>query len=171
MFSDAPLGSVPLSSGGGNTWLVNLTEGVGGWAAAAVAAMFQGQVLEQGESATAVSVAFVPALLAAEGVQTAHTQSTLSAFTAAVAERAVGVDNTPIAVSWPVGRSEGAAVTAEGYSAGHVNYTNVTEGALAVDITSMTQLWEFIGTGVNAGWGTVPTGTGSSWTLIKTRND
>jgi len=172
MFSDAPLSATPLASGvGGTIRLGSILEGVGGSDAASATSVLLGVVLVAGAAADTTSTRATFAGTAVDGVSGADTVATLQAFNIQALEAPAASDTTSI----PAGVFLIQAVD----GAAGVDYHTmrvVFEGAVIEDSVpavrgSMTQLWEFIGTGVSAGWQAVPTGTPNAWTLIKTRND
>lgn len=171
MFSDTPLSATPLASGGGGpTWFVSVLEGVGGSDATSAASVLVGAVLVTGAAADTTSTRATFAGTAVDGVSGADTVATLQAFNIRALEAPAAADAARTTTTWLIQAVDGAA---------GVDYHTmrvVLEGAVIEDsvptvLGNMTQLWEFIGTGVSAGWQAVPTGTPNAWTLIKIRND
>lgn len=170
MFSDAPLSATPLASGGGTTWLVSILEGVGGADAASAASALLGAVLVAGAASDITSASAIFAGVAVEGVSGADTVATLQAFNIQAREAPASADAASTTTTWLIQAVDGA--TGVDYHTMRVVFEGaVVEDSVPTVLGSMTQLWEFIGTGVSAGWQAVPTGTPNAWTLIKTRND
>lgn len=171
MFSDAPLSATPLASGGGTTWLVSILEGVGGTDAASAASVLLGAVLVAGAAADITSASAVFAGVAVEGVSGADTIATLQAFNIQAREAPAAADTASISAGVFLIQAVDGAAGVDYHTMRVVFEGAVVEDSVPTVLGSMTQLWEFIGTGVSAGWQAVPTGTPNAWTLIKTRND
>lgn len=170
MFSDAPLSATPLASGGGPTWLASVLEGVDGADAAGAASVLLGAVLVAGAAADTAGTRVDFASAAVEGVGGADTAAVLQVLYIQALETPAAADVASTTTTWLIQTVDGVA------GADYHTMRVVFEGAIIEDsvptvLGRMTQLWEFIGTGVSAGWQAVPTGTPNAWTLIKTRND
>lgn len=171
MFSDAPLSATPLASGGGPTWVASVLEGVGGADATSAAVTLLGRVLVAGASADIPSTSAIFASAAMEDVSGADTAAMLQVFNLQAREAPAAADITSIPAGVFLIQAMDGAAGVDYHTVRVVFEGAVVEDSVPTVLENMTQLWEFIGTGVSAGWQAVPTGTPNAWTLIKTRND
>lgn len=171
MFSDAPLSATPLATGSGPTWVVSILEGVGGADAASAASVLLGAVLVAGASADIPSTSAIFAIAAVDGGSGADTVATLQVINIQALEVPAAADTTSIPAGVFLIQAVDGAAGVDYHSMRVVFEGAVVEDSVPTVLGNMTQLWEFIGTGVSAGWQAVPTGTPNAWTLIKTRND
>lgn len=170
MFSDAPFSATPLASGAGPVYVLTSVDGVAGSAEVFSATYATVTVIEAGAAVVlgSSSVSWLGAV--SETPAAVDSIDAQRMVLSEVAEGAGAADAPTMATTFVASTVDGAAGSAY-YSTRVWFRLSAVESGAALDQTKMSQLWEFIGTGVNAGWQAVPTGTGSTWTLIKTRND
>lgn len=171
MFSGAPIGSMPLAASVGATRLADITEGIVGAAITAMPAKLSAQYAETVGASYFVSAALSPAVLSVEGPSVTHVFENLCRFSVNTFEVPYVSTIVVPTTAFLSDCNEGPYVSTDLFQVQHVQYTDISEGVLSVDLQSMTKLWDLIGTGVNAGWAAISTGTESNWTLIKTRKD
>lgn len=159
MFSDAPLSATPLASGGGPTLVASVLDGAAGADTTRVAATLLGGVLVAGGAADAQNARASFSGAAAEGVSGADTTATIQVFNLQALEVPAAADTTSIPAGVFLIQAMDGAAGVDYHTVRVVFEGAVVEDSVPTVLENMTQLWEFIGTGVSAGWQAVPTGT------------